>query len=614
MIRKFRVVETVPDPLFEPLLDPDRPRNPRSNGHLMWEQPVGGPEFYSAIQFGYAHSYDAIRRETSAAGMHFFLHWIPDLPCVQRDWFSRFDQRMNPGFERMVAEARDDGLTGPVLYAPYYVIGVDDDGNEGVSFWNSGFLPDPINRRAFVQAARECAVRFGDVLWGVCVGDEQIARQWSVSAKWFAENPRDANSPAFLIEADRQVREQYGFGKYGIPWGMSQNDPDYPYSRRAYMSWLIDQLHAANAELAAAVHEVVPDMLIVSEDTHGGTAPSAELWREYCTVGSLQLQFHEQNSYSYGTKMARDLSGLDEIIVVPHDCDAGFPQGQLQMDELRELYSQVFRSGGTGFHFWPSSYGSKEPAPPYPASVRTGHRPAWDYLIKLGKLVLDMPTVKYPTEADAALFVSRESSKSGSTNQRRLARLYDLLGPEERGYFVFVSDTQLAMGHADLDDYKVVYLTDLSYCDDATADALAAYCQAGGTLVCLDPLAFERSTSGESLAHMREGLFGVRVEGERATSETITIGGEVLPVDASVEKAWQVAPVDDATTVLGIFEDGQPAVTERSVGEGRALYFAWSPANRVGMADDAWRRTIAATYTDAGCTFGHDIWRFTFPA
>ncbi len=611
-IQAIRVVETVLDPLYEPLLDRTRERNPRSNGHLMWAQPIGGNEYYSALQFGYPTSYEQVRRETSAAGMHFFTHWVPRLPSIQTEWVDRFENRHNPQFERLVEEARAEGLAGPALYAPYYLIGVDEQGREGINFYLSGFLPDPINRAAFVEAAAETVRRFGDVLWAICVGDEQFARQWSNSMRWFADNPKDDNAPPFLLHADEEVREQYGFGKYGIPWGMSQNDPDFPYCRRAYRSWLLDKLGEANNALAAAVHEIDPEMLIISEDTHGGTAPSAELWPAYCTVGSLQLQHHWQHAYSYGTKMARDLSTLSEIIVVPHDCDAGFPHGDLQMDELRELYSQAFRGGATGWHFWPASLGTKEPAPPLTGSVRSGNRPAWDYLLALGELVTQMPPVAYPESADAALLIGRESTNCGSTNARRFQQLYELLGPDARGWFEFISDTGLALGQSKLSDYRVVYVADLSYADRATAEALEAYVRGGGTLVCMDPLALEHNIDGSSLADARERIFGVTVAGPRETAESIALGDASLPVNPAVERPQRIAATPGAA-VLGTFEDGAPAVIDYALGDGRAIYFAWSPLNADALANEGWRNAILATYTDAGCSFGHDIWRFTFP-
>jgi|GEM_PF-2364519 len=615
LLQRFRKIQARTDGLFEPLLDKSAKRDPRYTGHLSWEQPISGKEYYSALQIGYEHSYDQILRESFEAKLHYFLHWIPQSPFIDKDWADRFRARQNPQFERVVRDARKYNGARPAFHTMYNVIGVDDEGHRGMVLApGTGFLPDPINRRAFVDMARQAVRHFGDDLWAVSVGDEQTSRVLYGGLKWFANNPKDDNAPAYMLQVDRDVREKYGFGKYGAPWGISQTHKDYPLHRRAYISWILDQLRDINAELASAVHEIKPDMLIISEDTHGGGEISAETWRDYCTIGTLQLQYHRQHTYSYGTKRARDLSGLDHIIPVPHDCDAGFPHGQWQMDELRELYSQIFRGGGTGFHFWPASFGSKEPAPPRTASTRSGHRPAWEYLLKLSMLVNQMPPLKRPTDARAALFVSRESHKAGGYSQNRLEHLYALLGPESGGWFEFVSDTQLKLGHKELDDYSVVYISEAAYADTQTIDRLGAYCRAGGILVCADPTVFEHNINGESLAKARQELFGVETIELLTDVKTVQHGKQALPLNLELEGAQRVRVTGSKALVVATFDNGAPAIIKQRLGKGSTLYFAWSPLNRIGMKHDGWQNLIKQTYADAGGQFNHDIWRFMFPS
>ena len=212
-IRKYRTVWPLADPLFEPLLDRDRVRNPRSNGFIMWGMPVSRIEYYAALQFGMARSYEEVRRECSEAGMHFLSSYVARLPCVQKDWADRFERRHNPGFERQIEERRSKGLTGPILYAPYYIIGVDNQGREGTNVFHTGFLPDPVNRKAFVESVRATVEKLGDAIWAVCAGDEQIARQMSNSMKYLAKTPREDNPFPFLDEADVRV---IGAGYAGV--------------------------------------------------------------------------------------------------------------------------------------------------------------------------------------------------------------------------------------------------------------------------------------------------------------------------------------------------------------------------------------------------------------
>jgi hypothetical protein len=315
----------------------------------------------------------------------------------------------------------------------------------------------------------------------------------------------------------------------------------------------------------------------------------------------------------------KDLSGLDEIMPVPHDCDSGFPHGELQLDELRELYSQCFRGGATSFHFWPASLPNRSPIPPTTKTVRSAHPLAWRYLLALCKHIREMPPLRYPDRAGAALFISRESNKCGSVNDKRVHMPFEVLGPRARGWFRFISDTQLAIGRARLADFKIIYLSDITYCDAATADTLLRYCEQGGTIVCGDPLAFEHNITGESLADVRERLFGVRVGKPREGADAVLVPDYLglrdrrLPVDAEAEKAYAVELAADTARAVGTFPDGRAAVVENRIAKGLALYFAWSPFNNSARDDEGWQELIKATYTRAGGTFGYDIWRFTFP-
>ena len=442
---------------------------------------------------------------------------------------------------------------------------------------------------------------------------------WSKRHVFDKERPPDDKVHPFYLQVDREVLAKYGFGKFGIPWGMKPNHPDYPYCRRAYLSWLVDRVRLANRKLAAAVGVVDPEMYIISEDGHNGLTLGTEYWYEHAACATTQLQYHFPNAYTLGCKVMKDLSGLDEIMPVPHDCDSGFPHGELQLDELRELYSQCFRGGATSFHFWPASYPNRSPIPPTTKTVRSAHPLAWRYLIALCKHIRQMPRLKHPDEAVAALFISRESNKCGSVNGRRVHMPFEVLGPRARGWFKFVSDTQLAIGRARLADYKIVYLSDITYCDEATATALVEFCRAGGTIVCGDPLAFEHNIDGESLAHVREQLFGVRVGKPRGTAEVVLVRdflglrGQRLSVNTEVEKAYAVELARNTARVVGAFDDGGMAIVENRLGTGRALYFAWSPFNNKALEDEGWQELIKATYTSAGGAFGYDVWRFTFP-
>jgi len=243
-----------------------------------------------------------------------------------------------------------------------------------------------------------------------------------------------------------------------------------------------------------------------------------ESWYEYADIGTFQLHLSPDRLgfqyYTFMTKLVKDLSGLDYIIPLPHDCDSGYPSGAYEPDEIRELFSQILRGGGTGFHFWPASWGGRRPTPPTAASVEAGYPEAWESLLKAARLVKDMPLLKFPKSADSAIFLSDETAKCGVKNSRSLYAFY-LLGPEARAWFKFISGTLVELGRADLSSYKIIYLPSIKYSDKETAEALIHYTEEGGTVICGDPLAFEHDITSEPLNRMREKLFGVKSKPRR---------------------------------------------------------------------------------------------------
>ena len=620
-LRPYRVVPALDDPLFGALLQRRGTRPERTNWHITWPMPIAGLTYCSAIQFGCANSFADMHRTLTKARHHVLHHYVPDLPCIDRAWSGRFNRRWNPDFERLAKGAREHGLAGPILYASYYLIGVGPDGKAGTNFFGAGFLPDPVNRNAFAESAAATVRTFGRTVRAVCAGDEQTSRQLHVLERYMNETPKAQCDQPFLLEADKVVRERYGNGKYGIPWGTPKSHPDYPYQRRALLLWLRDELHKANCEMARRVREVIPEMVIVGEDGHHGTTLSLELQHEYADVVTAQFQHRQPHDYTYDAKQLRDLSGIREVKPVPHDLDSGFPNGRLQPDELRELYSQALRGGATGFHFWPAALGAKSPTPPLMACASQGNRLAWDTLIAVSHQVNELPPLKFPKKSTTALFVSRNTRLcAGQTGYAEDYALFRLLGPELRGWFTFVSDAQLALKTADLGDFRLLFVPNATYADTLTADAFLEFCSKGGTLVSCDPHVLEHNVDGTSLADRRSEIFGIEVGGFQEAAKSLTfadksdLGKGDLPVDSARSKPVEVRVTDGEATVQAVFDNGSPAIVEKRHGKGRAIYVAWSFCNSDLLLDTEWGNMVARLYKRSGGKTGHDIWRFTLPA
>jgi len=482
----FRVYD-VKQPLYAELLDTARRKDARFAGNMIWGMVFAG--YPSAIQSGCVWSWDKTRQEVSDAGFHLLSQYSPDLPIIARDSYVLRDRK---SFPEHVAQNRERNWARPVLYSPYYIMGVDKDGKRGAATRSSGWLADPINLHAFIASVSGALDELGKDIWAVSAGDEQWGRQLHEADDFFGKVYDPAKPEhAWFRQAEEEIKRDYGFGRYGLPHRIKATDPDYPYCRRAYLTWLSDKLRHANRELRKAVKSRFPDMPIISEDSHGGSLPDVEYWSEYADVGTLQLQYNPDTGtmgYAFQTKLARDLSCLDYVIPCLHDCVAGFPTGALEGDELRELYSQAFRGGATGLHAWPASYGQKSVVPPLAPTLEMGYPLAWRWMIGVAKLSMEMPPLKFP-KPDTAVLVSTESSKCGLEPVAVAGSLFRQIGVRAGGWLRFVSEATLELKKARFEDFRIVYVPMLQYTRRETAEALARYVEAGGVVVCFDGMA-----------------------------------------------------------------------------------------------------------------------------
>ncbi|PIU64565.1 MAG: hypothetical protein COS85_11995 [Armatimonadetes bacterium CG07_land_8_20_14_0_80_59_28] len=618
-IRPFFRVYDVKNPVYESLIRQGKPKAPRLNGDMVWGMPLEG--YLHALQGGHEYSYAQTRHTLSDSGMHLLMGYSPKLPCIDGDSVV-LRGYIREGFTNHVEENRKNTWAGPALYAPYYIIGVDEKGTRGANYAGSGILADPINRHAFIESVKGTLDEYGKDLWAVHAGDEQIARQQSTLDGFFNSvyDPAKPEHARFKL-LEEEIKRDYGFGRFGLPHRLKSGDPDLPYCRRAYMTWLNDKLRIANREMTKAVKAKFPDMPVIAEDSHGGAVIDVEYWSEYAEMGPFQAQYTPDTGsmpYMFVTKLAKDLSGLEYIMVCPHDLVAGFPTGAMEADELRELYSQIFRGGGTGFDFWPASMGERQPTPPSAASLQSGYPLAWDYMVEVAKLTRNMPLLPFP-KTETAIYIASESEKFGVHTGGRAYSLFTHLGPVARGWFRFLSDGLLDLKRERLDNYKVLYVPGAQYLKREIADEMVKFCENGGTLVCMDPLAFSNDVAANSLTSIREKLFGVQVMGERKQTARIVLSKlaadvvSELPVCVDREKAFDVKVTDSAARALATFEDGQPAIVEKSVGKGKTLYFAWSPLTLETASDANWRKFLTRLYVDLGGKTGHEIWNFQIP-
>lgn len=620
ILRPMSRLAKITDPLYEPLL---KKQTPPERFHISWTQPVRSDNYNIALKYAKAYSTDQLKKESKDAKIHFVSKDASDiyrkLKYVAKGNFYMSSE--SPDLKELAAGALAGKSLPPIVHGYYNLPGVSATGINGITEKPNGcfgWLPDPVNQQAYKESAEAILTRYGDNVKAYFVGDEQYMQNYSRGLKMFLEKQNMDNPSNFMTIADKEVKEKYGFGKFGIPWNINSKAPEYPYCRRAYISWLHDKILSVNKEIRDIVKSKYPDMPVISDDAHGiPSEHGVQYWYQYADIGSFQLgegggeigRYVE--SYTMRSKMVKELSGVKKLLVIPHECDSGYPSGAASPEEMRELYSQVFRGGADGFHFWPASWGGSQPPDIDAASVATGYPTAWKYLLKVCETVNKMPDLNFPEKADTAIFVSDESLKCDPRKFNRFDGAFTLLGPSARSWFKFISDTMLEQNRASLEDYKIIYLPYMQFTKEETVKKLLDYVQKGGVLICGDPLAFENDISSAPLIRYRELLFGVKTISEGIENvKACEIGGKTVSVEG---ERLRIESVSSSAKVIGKYSDGSPAVVENKFGKGKTVYFAVSPFSEYSFKNDTWKTFMKELHTGYGGKIGYSIWRFKLP-
>jgi Beta-galactosidase trimerisation domain/Carbohydrate family 9 binding domain-like len=606
------------DPLFKELLK----KSPiEKRVFITWSHPLKEKIYPRALKYAKATSPVKRLKEIYDAGISIITK---DGIRVYDKTSSKFKGNYYQSRERFnmdkLAEKVSSSQALPfTIYAYYSIPGISLSRERGITYSKNGYfgwLPDPINKKAYLDSVKAALNEYGKKIGIMWVGDEQFWTNYDLglkmNSKWNQSNPT-----GFLVKANQEVKEKFGFGKFGIPWNMSSKDPKYPYCNRAYISWLQSKFLKTNKEIRKIVKNKFPNMPLMSDDAYGcPSVVGVQYWYQYADIATFQLGeggvtlARDFDTYMFTSKMVKDLSGVNRLSVVPHGAIDAYPSGPSTLEEAREIYSQALRGGSDGFHYWPSSLSGRSMALINGISVSESYPMLWRYMLEVTSMLQKTPPIKFP-KADSAIFVSDEALKCDSSGYKRFLPAFSLIGSSAQAWFKFISDTMLEQGRAKLDNYKIIYLPFIKYVKEDTIKRLIKYVKNGGTLICGDPKAFSNSIDSSSLKHYREKLFGVKgvILQKDLSIKECSIDKFKLPVSGELYSLQ----TDRKAKVIGTYNNGNAAVVENRIGKGKALYFGFVPFKRTAAVNNKWKKFFKEMHVAAGGKVNHNIWRFKLP-
>ena len=419
-----------------------------------------------------------------------------------------------------------------------------------------------------------------------------------------------------LNAVDVRVKQETGFGKYGMHDFGSAPDADTPFRRIAF--WRYWNLRFAEYLKATekAIRAVDPTLRIQGFN------------RNTCSgICELDLALHtpltgEVGCDPYPTSV-RSLSGMGRAIYhtgfsvkLLHDlaCRSrtrvtlqGFIYhgGRPKPADLREWTSQALKNGAVYFRWYDEG----------PAKITMPD--GYAEMERLTREITSMNKLPLSKETRSAVLYS-DYDRWGLNDQcgHAVYTVYALLGEHVNANFRFVSPTGLANGVHSLDGIRVLYIPRMRYTDPATTARLLKFVRDGGQIVIFDPTVWSWNIDGSAVPERKLVTGMVRKRQENSTP--LNYGKAKLPVSAAANLGRETGKVsafdfvDNESVVIARYPDGKPAAVERKLGSGKITYFAVQPfgCSDAALEPAGWTKFFRDICKSAGEKTDLPIWNF----
>ena len=452
-------------------------------------------------------------------------------------------------------------------------------------------------------------------MWGIFAGDEDD----DVAVYRSAMLKRQPAGHPYIHDFDRQVRERFGDGRWGIPAGIKNHDPN-PYRWIALYRYVAATLRDRQRRLYKLVKSRNRNLIVTSFDSPGGVYPTEwSLMAPYADLFTLQMGYpggstRWRATAGFHSKVVSDLTGKD-FWPCTHFEHYNYPHSR--PEEVLEEISQIFRNGGTGIHIYLSdtlnvSKAKGDLRTSYFSSPRRFHT-----VMNIARFIRTMPRLKLPTYGKTAILYNDDTLASRphdnpDTYGQATQTCYTFLGPVATSWFRFIDSAQVIKWPRLHDRFDVIYLPAAKFQRKQITDRLHRFVEDGGTLICGDPEAFQTDLLGNDTSASRTKIFGVTL-GSRSPAKEMRVQkfgwNGVLPIHSPAFTLKTQPTVE----VLATLDDGTPAITSNKLGRGRAVLFASNVLLDQNVANQRWRHFFQAFVKSMGTPTGFGIWNFQLP-
>jgi hypothetical protein len=443
-----------------------------------------------------------------------------------------------------------------------------------------GYIVDPIDYENYFKNLKNCLTNFKDEIAVVFLRDESYYQARKRTVKLFEYHQKTGKYP-FIEKINKEVKEKFGYGKYGIP--LSTKDKN-PFRWIALKRWAVDfndKLEKRAIKEIRAINKTIP---IMSPDLVGDML-SADFsrWRDgRFDIYLTQLNNHRRPNGFNGVVQCRifnDLVRPKEVWGCTHIEDSG---EKFSLEEMRLLLSYYVQSGMTSMHTWP--LGGRKP---WMLDSSVSRPDVWQYFVDTTETLSNGVKVPQQKSPLIAIYLSELSQMSipGMWDWVGFVEpAFVVLGPELKTNFKFISDFSVTRKLDNPQDYKLIIAPFLQITNKESAAKLLDAVKNGATLLISDPQAFSFLADGSVPVEIQKEFFGntkiTATDKQMSTAKSEPLDflkGKNIKMNVPppsllniVGETYKFKP-DDSAQVLMRYEDKSPAAIIRKIGKGKLI-------------------------------------------
>ena len=373
----------------------------------------------------------------------------------------------------------------------------------------TGSILHPRSFEHYLDQVRKVLAEHRDQVWAIFAQDgaEEHAIRQIVN---IGKTPTaDAD---FLKSVDEEIRAMFGFGKYGLPGGTGAEES---FRWIAFRRWVNARFRERHERLSKLVRDGWPGVRLISTDPMGRLSPF-EFSLQTDLFDIFTQQFLPRSNptrcpVGLYVKLIADLTGK-EVWPCVHVENYAYPTTP---DEVRELYSQVWRNGGSGFHLYIPDTANARKKKGDTRLTQWGSPRRYRAILEIIDRASKQNRLQSPADEGCRVFYcnyAHMAFANPSSIQDPMESCYTLLGPVARSWFTIVDEHRLVHPLSNTPP-KVIYLPYARIMDRATRERLEGFVEGGGTLVVGDPAAFSYDIDGTTSVSARDRLVGARIGG-----------------------------------------------------------------------------------------------------